>query len=198
MALWIVAVMAVGGIGWAAVGSANAGDDGPVVAESTTTSEGESPSPSTTAATSTTVPEGEGSSTSTTIQEEEEGEGSSTSTTIHEEEEEEGEESSTSTTIHEEEEEEGEESSTSTTVPGSIEPFVQTYVVGEAGSVTIQFDGSALRILSTTAADGWELEIEVSSGIEVEADFRDGTTRFQFKAELEDGEVRVRIRQSDD
>ena len=60
--------------------------------------------------------------------------------------------------------------------------------------MTIASNGSSLTITSVDPAPGWSFEIEVSSGVEVEADFRNGTRRIQFNAQLEDGEVRVRVR----
>ena len=69
-----------------------------------------------------------------------------------------------------------------------------TYEAGAAGTVTISNDGSQLTITAVDAADGWSHEIEVQVGREVEMDFRNGGDRVQFNAELEDGEVRVRVR----
>ncbi len=67
--------------------------------------------------------------------------------------------------------------------------------VADAGTVTVAQVGAALEIVSVEPAAGWEHEVEVASGREVEVDFRKGTRRIQFDAELEDGEVRVRIRE---
>lgn len=69
-----------------------------------------------------------------------------------------------------------------------------THQAGAAGTVTISDDGSQLTITAVDAADGWSHEIEVQVGREVEMDFRNGEERVQFNAELEDGEVRVRVR----
>ena len=83
--------------------------------------------------------------------------------------------------------------STASTVAVSEQGTV-TYEAGAAGSVTISNDGSQLTIVDVNAADGWSHEIEVQVGREVEMDFRNGEERVQFNAELEDGEVRVRVR----
>jgi hypothetical protein len=83
--------------------------------------------------------------------------------------------------------------STASTVAVSEQGAV-TYEAGAAGSVTISSDGSQLTIVEVNAADGWSHEIEVQVGREVEMDFRNGDERVQFNAELEDGEVRVRVR----
>lgn len=69
-----------------------------------------------------------------------------------------------------------------------------SYQAGSAGTVTISNTGSQLRITAVDAASGWSHEIEVQVGREVEVDFRNGENRVQFNAELEDGEVRVRVR----
>jgi hypothetical protein len=70
-----------------------------------------------------------------------------------------------------------------------------TYEVGDAGTVTLANDGAQLDIVSVDQNDGWQIEIEVATGREVEVDFRNGTRRIQFNAELEDGEIRVRARE---
>lgn len=70
-----------------------------------------------------------------------------------------------------------------------------TYEVGDAGTVTLGNDGAQLDIVSVQQNDGWQIEIEVATGREVEVDFRSGTRRIQFNAELEDGQIRVRARE---
>lgn len=87
-------------------------------------------------------------------------------------------------------------SSTALPDPGVAETIM--YEVGDAGTVTIASDGAALSIVAVDAADGWAAEVEVASGREVEADFRNGMRRIQFNAELEDGEIRVRVRERAD
>ncbi|MDH5373456.1 MAG: hypothetical protein OEX97_10980 [Acidimicrobiia bacterium] len=69
-----------------------------------------------------------------------------------------------------------------------------TYTAGDGGTVTVASNGSSLTIVSVNAAAGWSYEVEVAAGLEVEADFRNGTRRIQFNAQLEDGEVRIRVR----
>jgi hypothetical protein len=70
-----------------------------------------------------------------------------------------------------------------------------TYEVGDAGTVTVTNDGTQLEILSVVQNAGWQIEIEVATGREVEVDFRNGTRRIQFNAELEDGEIRIRAQE---
>jgi hypothetical protein len=86
------------------------------------------------------------------------------------------------------------QSTTPSTTASSVATGTTTYEAGAAGTVTISNDGSVLTIVSVAAADGWSHEIEVRVGREVEMDFRNGSDRVQFNAELEDGEVRVRVR----
>ncbi len=85
-------------------------------------------------------------------------------------------------------------STTAAAVASSSATGTMTYQAGAAGTVTISNDGSRLTITAVDAADGWSHEIEVSTGREVEMDFRNGDDRVQFNAELEDGQVRVRVR----
>jgi hypothetical protein len=69
------------------------------------------------------------------------------------------------------------------------------YEVGDAGTVTLTNDGAQLEVVSVNQNDGWQIEIEMAAGREVEVDFGNGTRRIQFNAELEDGEIRVRARE---
>ena len=89
-------------------------------------------------------------------------------------------------------------STTSSTFPAAISAETTMYQVGVAGTVTISSSGSTLAIVSVDPTAGWSEEIEVGSGGEVEADFRDGTRRIQFNAELEDGQIKVRVREGAD
>ena len=89
-------------------------------------------------------------------------------------------------------------SNTSSTLSAAIGAETTMYQVGVAGTVTISSSGSTLAIVSVDPTAGWSEEIEVGSGGEVEADFRDGTRRIQFNAELEDGQIEVRVRERAD
>ena len=86
----------------------------------------------------------------------------------------------------------GSETTMSETATAGLE---STYEVGDAGTVTLTNDGSQLEIVSVQQSEGWQIEIEAATGREVEVDFRSGTRRIQFNAELEDGEIRVRARE---
>ena len=87
---------------------------------------------------------------------------------------------------------------TAATLPGPGDSETVIYEVGDAGTVTLASDGTALSIVAVEAAESWTAEVEAASGLEVEADFRNGTRRLQFKAEFEDGEVRVEVRERAD
>jgi hypothetical protein len=89
-------------------------------------------------------------------------------------------------------------SSSTTTLQTAGDSATTIYEVGDAGSVTVTNDGSSLAIVEVAPATGWVTEVEVAVGREVEADFRSGTRRIQFDAELEDGQVKTRVRESAD
>ena len=69
-----------------------------------------------------------------------------------------------------------------------------TFGAGEAGSVMVDSSAGVLNITGVDTADGWTATIEVASGREVEASFRNGSARIDFNAEAEDGTIRVRVR----
>lgn len=69
--------------------------------------------------------------------------------------------------------------------------------VSDAGAVVLAEDAGSLAIVSVETNAGWTHEVELLVGREVEADFRSGDRRIQFNAELEDGVIRVRIRERD-
>ncbi|MDH4116280.1 MAG: hypothetical protein OEX04_03300 [Acidimicrobiia bacterium] len=71
----------------------------------------------------------------------------------------------------------------------------QVIEAGEAGSVLVATDGTVLEVTEVLPAPGWSGEVEVPTGREVEVDFRNGTRRIQFNAGLEDGVIRVRLRE---
>ena len=67
-----------------------------------------------------------------------------------------------------------------------------------AGTVIYAVEGGSLRLVTATPASGWAVEVEQSAGRELELDFRSGTHRVQVSIEIEDGEVRERVRARDD
>lgn len=75
---------------------------------------------------------------------------------------------------------------------------VRTIDAAGAGTVVVALEAGGLRIVSATPTAGWSVEIEADAGREVEVDFRSGTRRVQVDVELEDGQVRERVRFRDD
>jgi hypothetical protein len=80
-----------------------------------------------------------------------------------------------------------------------------TFDAGDAGTVTITRSEDGLELVEATPAEGWtvheddaELTDDESEGAEesdeVEVSFTDGTSRVDFKAELEEGRVEIRVR----
>jgi hypothetical protein len=71
----------------------------------------------------------------------------------------------------------------------------QTFGAGPAGTVTVSRAGGVLTIVSADPAAGWVISEREDSGREVEVTFVNGGVRVKFDVELEDGAVRVRVRQ---
>ena len=65
---------------------------------------------------------------------------------------------------------------------------------GRAGAVTYRADVNGLAVVAVSPARGWSYTIKATSGREIEVVFRKGATRVDFEAELEDGQVDVRVR----
>jgi len=66
--------------------------------------------------------------------------------------------------------------------------------VAEVGTVSITESGGQLHVTDSTSIDGWTIHVERTDSIEVEVSFRGADGRVDFKAELEHGEVRIRVR----
>lgn len=99
--------------------------------------------------------------------------------------------SSTSSTI--------DDTSTSSSAPGSsVASEVRTIAAGEAGSVMVSVQGSSLSLVSASPNRGWQVEVESASGREIEVKFVSGTMRVDVNVEIEDGQVRERVRIRDD
>jgi hypothetical protein len=86
-----------------------------------------------------------------------------------------------------------ETAATGTTAPGSDVRSLPT--IGGTVSYTVD---ATLAVVNTVPASGWSTEVEQASGRELEVDFRSGTRRVQVNIELEDGQVRERVRIRDD
>ncbi len=82
---------------------------------------------------------------------------------------------------------------TTTSMPGGMDGTT-VHEAGAAGTVTVLREGDVLTVTEVNPNDGWTFEVEQATGREVEVKFLSGNTRVDFNAELEDGEVRVRVR----
>lgn len=66
---------------------------------------------------------------------------------------------------------------------------------GEAGIVQISAANGALELVGATPHAGWTVaDIEIEGTREINVEFHNGTTEIEFKAELEDGMVKTRVR----
>lgn len=71
----------------------------------------------------------------------------------------------------------------------------RTFQAGEAGQVTIRRIENGVELVEAVAVDDtWTVQVDDDEPGEVEVDFRNPTTKVEFNAELEDGQVRVRVR----
>ncbi|MEZ5411499.1 MAG: hypothetical protein R2761_25935 [Acidimicrobiales bacterium] len=65
---------------------------------------------------------------------------------------------------------------------------------GDAGTIAISRNGAILTITDVTTNEGWRIAGRRTTGLSVEVEFRRGTTKLTFQAEVEDGVVEARIR----
>lgn len=86
---------------------------------------------------------------------------------------------------------------TSGLVTGALSE-VRTVHAGDAGSVMVAVEGASLRLLTAVPNTGWQVEVEHAAGQEVEVTFRSGSVRVDVNVELEDGQVRERVRTRDE
>ena len=95
-------------------------------------------------------------------------------------------------------------SSTSTTLAGSdddggtVAPGTRTVPAGDAGSITVAVDDGVLRLVATNPNGGWSVKVDQAGGREIEVRFRAESVRVDVNVELEDGEIRERVRTRDD
>ncbi len=69
----------------------------------------------------------------------------------------------------------------------------RTDSVANSGSVTIKRVGATLDITNVTTTAGNSATIQVDNTREVEVNFRGAAGRVAYNAELEDGQVRIRV-----
>ncbi len=75
-----------------------------------------------------------------------------------------------------------------------VEAAVTTeYMVEDAGSVTIAFDGMAIELVDQLANPGWSVTVDSTTATEIEIDFVSAERTLRFKAEIEDGAVQVEV-----
>lgn len=75
-----------------------------------------------------------------------------------------------------------------------VEAAVTTeYMVEDAGSVTIAFDGMAIELVDQLANPGWSVSVDSATATEIEIDFVSAEWTLRFKAEIEDGAVEVEV-----
>lgn len=72
------------------------------------------------------------------------------------------------------------------------------YNVGEAGEVELRVENGRLALVEARPNQGWDIrEVEEESD-EVELDFVRGNVRWEFEAELENGEIQVETERDTD
>ncbi len=80
------------------------------------------------------------------------------------------------------------------TAAGPAAPELLTFPADEAGTVTVEVDGTQVTFVGATPADGWTWELDGDDGHEVEVEFHRGTTTVKIDVEVEDAGVQSRIR----
>jgi hypothetical protein len=70
-----------------------------------------------------------------------------------------------------------------------------TFAAGEAGTVTVARTASGLHVVAADAADGWASAILRPDGREVAVRFQGSGRTVEFEAELDDGLIKVKVRE---
>ena len=69
------------------------------------------------------------------------------------------------------------------------------FTAGEAGTVQLRTEDGSLELISAAPNTGWTVaDIEIEGTREINVEFHNGTTEIEFKAEMEDGMVKTRVR----
>lgn len=68
--------------------------------------------------------------------------------------------------------------------------------VDEIGVATVARSAAELELVSAIAEPGWQVLVEVATGRELDVSFRSDGVRHDLNVELEDGQLRIRIRTS--
>lgn len=82
--------------------------------------------------------------------------------------------------------------STSTTVP--IEFGQSTHAVADVGAVVIEVGPGGVSVVEVVALDGWTAQVSTDTPGEAEVYFRRGDERVDFEAEIDDGRLKIEVR----
>jgi len=70
-----------------------------------------------------------------------------------------------------------------------LAPQTTTYDVPNIGSVTVSRDGELLRIDSTTAANGYEVQVKCAAGTGINVEFDSDGVDYEFRARVLGGQI---------
>ncbi|HEY5889937.1 MAG TPA: hypothetical protein VIW94_04465, partial [Acidimicrobiia bacterium] len=68
------------------------------------------------------------------------------------------------------------------------------YVVGPAGTVSIEVVSGKLTLVSVDTNEGWVFEVETSVPDSIEVEFERGEDEAEIKVKLDDGKLEVEIK----
>jgi hypothetical protein len=72
---------------------------------------------------------------------------------------------------------------------------VLSFAAGEAGTVQLTAANGALELVGAAPSADWTVaDIEIEGSREINVEFRNGAVEIEFKAEVEDGMIKTRIR----
>ncbi|GBE21672.1 MAG TPA: hypothetical protein ENH00_03370 [Actinobacteria bacterium] len=70
--------------------------------------------------------------------------------------------------------------------------MTKTYTVGDAGSVQIKVSGGNLELLDATPNAGWEITETRTEADQIKIEFRNGSEKVEFEAELDHGQLQTK------
>jgi hypothetical protein len=65
---------------------------------------------------------------------------------------------------------------------------------GAAGTVSVSRSGANLTVTATRANAGWSVQVVRRTGLNPEVEFRNGSTRITFEAQVDNGAVKTSVR----
>jgi hypothetical protein len=78
----------------------------------------------------------------------------------------------------------------------TIEPAEPgAYEIADAGTVEIATEGRSLSLVDASANEGWNVSVDEETAEKIEVDFVRNGVRWDFDAELDDGELEVEVDQ---